>query len=186
MSSILDTVLAKGDDVNLIELAKEIEESTERETEFWETQNSDAKDTFQRSIDSVQEIQTVAIDMLKINLLVASIVVAIQQYQIINFSEKPFVIASIPFLCLLGAFFSFVFSYLIAENYYIGVSSSNFSEAVSGGEGKKAYLKNITPVFHSWAERNRSVASYSSYGVLIGITFIFGTVGSISGIHLFT
>ncbi|WP_424002923.1 hypothetical protein ACOZ4I_03095 [Haloarcula salina] len=170
---------------SLFEMAEAIEESNEQDLSFWKTQNKRSVEAFQSSVSMIDEKKNTVLGLIKINLLISTFVLAVFQYVTNSGMTMPrySIISSFTFLLL--SMTIFVIIYFILDNRFIGATSNEFLEVISSGYNEKQYYKVITPIYLKRVDKNIQISKKASYGITIGISFIFASLGSVASLYLF-
>lgn len=164
--------------VSTNKLSQAINNSEERSVEFWEAIFTDAKETFDRTVDKVDDTRDTTIELIKIDLLLASFYVAIYQYGLVEVQSGWRLSQTLsPFFALLCALLIFVNSYFNLGIHFLGSSDGNMYRAISENYSKKKYYKIMSSAYYGWSNGNIKRNDNEIKQIAFGIGFMFASLG---------
>ncbi|MFC4542011.1 hypothetical protein ACFO5R_08740 [Halosolutus amylolyticus] len=172
--------------ISLHQLAEEADNTSEKSIEYWETILKESKYSFQNSLDTIQETRERTIDLIKIDLILASIYIALLRFGTNGSQIAPnsFILA-LPFAPLLLSGIIFLHGYISLGPRTIGISSGNIHESLLQENNKYEYCKTMAIVYAKWTDKNIELNQKSMNHIMIGIGCIFTSLGAVAGIFVF-
>lgn len=161
------------------------EQDTTNQTEsYWQATLDVAEQTFSTSIDSVRSLREDSLEMLKINLLLASVYVATVRYA--GISSVDWLGLSTPFLLVTFSSIIFIFSYAELGGATLGASKRNITDSASDGLSRKQYIRIMSLTYIQWSENNLSRESKGGKLITVGISLQLMSVIVLAGLLVHT
>jgi hypothetical protein len=161
-------------------------ETDDRSEDFWEQALEEAKQTFERGIESIRASQELAIDLIKVNLILASIYVAVFNSQLIPLSSLDILPVITPFILLLFSSMAFLLIYYKLGGHTIGPSHDNLRSATERDIGRKEYVRIMSDVYFRWSDENIHLHQESVRYVSMGISLDAMSMGVFVSIIMFS
>ena len=176
----------KSDNPANLEEIVDISSSINRSTDYWELLLNEGRRTIDKQSELLEGLRSNSFDLIKINLLVASLVFAVQRL-VVETEPK-----NIPSVVLLFTFLPLILSILLSWDAHqttgesrIGMSSQNMEELLKEDDSYKDTLEVISMSQCGMMTQNGSVANKVTNRMLWSIVLIFVSLGGLTAMVVF-
>ncbi|WP_157231423.1 hypothetical protein [Halostagnicola larsenii] len=172
--------------VGLQQLAKLADNSNEQSIEFWDSTLENSRLSFQNSIESVRSTRKRCVELIKLDVLLASFYVALFQLGMpgtLETYERLFLVT--PFITLIVSLIFFIHGIIILSQHTIGISSGNIHEALLKEYDHSEHCEKLAIFYAIWADKNIELVRSSTRYILFGIGCIFASIGNVGSMFLF-